>query len=216
MSDRWRFSLALLFALACLGARADYVTDKLRVEVRSGPSSGQRIINYLPAGTRVDILERVDGFASIRTAAGTEGWMDEKKLTSTPGAEEQLEKAQAQIAALEGKLKESMSGAGNIYAELEEARKKVEALTVSLGSTTEELERIKSVSSNALQAAQQLQSMQELNERLRSELKDTAAERERQAYNLQQRWMLVGAGLVFGGLLLGVMIKSRPRRSGWS
>lgn len=34
--------------------------------------------------------------------------------------------------------------------------------------------------------------------------------------NIEQRWMLIGAGLALGGLLAGVALKVRPRRSGWS
>ena len=58
--------------------------------------------------------------------------------------------------------------------------------------------------------------MKELNDRLRNELEDLAAERERLAENLQRQWLLMGAGLIFIGLVLGVIIKSRPRKSAWS
>ena len=41
-------------------------------------------------------------------------------------------------------------------------------------------------------------------------------ESQRLEDNTQQRWLLTGGVLVIGGLLAGVAIKARPRRSGWS
>jgi hypothetical protein len=34
--------------------------------------------------------------------------------------------------------------------------------------------------------------------------------------NVQQRWLIIGGGLVLAGLILGAVIKARPRRSAWS
>ena len=32
----------------------------------------------------------------------------------------------------------------------------------------------------------------------------------------EQRWLMIGGGLVLAGLVLGLVIKSRPRRSAWT
>jgi SH3 domain protein len=34
--------------------------------------------------------------------------------------------------------------------------------------------------------------------------------------NVMLRWMLAGGGLVLLGLLIGALIKSRPKRSSWA
>ena len=93
---------------------------------------------------------------------------------------------------------------------------RAEQLDSDLTQARTELEEIRTISSNAVQVFQEKQRLTELNERLRDELEDLAADRERLAENLQRQWLFMGAGLIFIGLILGVLIKSRPRRSGWS
>jgi len=44
-------------------------------------------------------------------------------------------------------------------------------------------------------------------------LKERVSQLER---NVMLRWMLAGGGLVLLGLLIGVLIKSRPKRSSWA
>ena len=43
-----------------------------------------------------------------------------------------------------------------------------------------------------------------------------ASERDALKDNAQERWLLIGAGLVLLGLVLGFVIKARPRRSAWT
>ena len=51
------------------------------------------------------------------------------------------------------------------------------------------------------------QRLGELNERLRAELESLVQERDALQDNIQERWLLIGAGLVLLGLFLGVVIK---------
>ena len=55
-----------------------------------------------------------------------------------------------------------------------------------------------------------------LNERLRSEVDELVATITALEDNVQERWLLIGGGLVLAGLILGAAIKARPRRSAWS
>jgi SH3 domain protein len=55
-----------------------------------------------------------------------------------------------------------------------------------------------------------------LNARLRTEIDALVAERDALAEGREQRGMWLGAGLLVAGLAIGALLKSRPRRSGWS
>ena len=55
-----------------------------------------------------------------------------------------------------------------------------------------------------------------LNDRLRAEVDELAGTISTLEDNVQERWLLIGGGLVLAGLLIGVAIKARPRRSAWS
>lgn len=60
------------------------------------------------------------------------------------------------------------------------------------------------------------QHLNELNGQLRQEVESLALELQEVRAATDQRRMLYGAGLILFGLLAGVLIKARPRRSAWS
>ncbi len=213
-----RSALLWLVAFGCLTspAHAEYVSDDLSVELRSGPSTEYRIINFLKGGSSFEVVETSDKFTKVRTANGTEGWISNQYVVSEPGARSRLKDAQARLEKLQANLDEATAGSGNVFKKLETAETQIISLTAELEEVRADLARVRAASAGAVDAADKLKSLEELNARLRNELRDLAADRERVAANVEERWLLIGAGLLFGGLLLGVIIKSRPRRSAWS
>ncbi len=211
--------LALTILAACLlspAATAEYITDELRAEMRSGASNGHRIINFLPAGTKVDVLAEENNFTRVRTDRGTEGWVPSDFISAIPSAADRLVAAERKIARLEDLAQSGDQKSFQLMNQLDEATARGDDLESRLTSAQTELAEIKEISSNAVQVFEEKKRLSELNDRLRDELEDLAAERQRLAENLQRQWLLMGAGLLFTGLVLGVLIKSRPRKSAWS
>ncbi len=209
-------AVACAFLLCAAIAHAEYVAEALRVELRSGGSTEHRIIDYVKAGTKLEVLAAGDDFTQIRTENGSEGWISNQYLVTEPPSRDLLKQSQARIEQLTANLEQATAGAGNVFAELEQAKVQVATLTEQLTTARDELDRIRRISANSIEAEQKVQNLEELNGQLRDELKNVAAERQRLADNLEERWLLIGGGLVLGGLLLGALIKSRPRRSGWT
>ncbi len=79
-----------------------------------------------------------------------------------------------------------------------------------------ELADVRRVSAGALEEHARAQELANLNARLRAEVDDLTEESQRLESNTEQKWLLIGGVLVLGGMLAGVAIKARPRRSGWS
>lgn len=217
-SSRFSFPVARVVwvLLFCTSAHAEYVTEGLRVELRSGASTEHRIIDFVKAGTKIEVLQSGEAFTQIRTEKGSEGWIANQYVVNDPPSRDLLKQSQARIDQLTANLEQATAGTGNVFAELEQNKAQVATLTEQLTSAREELDRIRRISANSIEAEQKVQHLEELNTQLRDELKNVSAERQRLADNLEERWMLIGAGLVLGGLILGAIIKSRPRRSAWS
>ena len=75
----------LLLALAASGATAQsrqYVTDSLRLEARTGPSTEHRIVQMLDSGTRLEVLEEREGWSRVTLPTGEEG---QAEFRSPPG-----------------------------------------------------------------------------------------------------------------------------------
>jgi len=225
MTRRWTglaAAMALLVGGVLPGAAAAetlYISDVLTVPLRSGPSSANRILHRgLRSGTALEVLGRDDGstFVNVRTPGGLEGWLPGQYLIEEPIARDRLRQANARIDALNREL-EALRGR---FETVDDARSEAESSSTALGSRVAELEQelaeIHRVSANAIQTAADNQRLSELNDRLRGEVDELLLEAQQLRDNVQQRWLLIGAGLVLTGLLLGVIIKSRPRRSAWT
>lgn len=208
-----------MFSSSLSWAETAYISDKLTVPVRSGPTKGHRILHHgLPAGTKMEILQRDDAseFVEIVTAGGTKGWIRGQYLTAQPIARDQLRTAKAQIAQLEKNLSREKSALANAKAVGSESSKNSAQLGQQLAETTQELEALQKISQNAVAEHTENQKLKELNSRLRDELEDINEERDQLRSNVQQRWLMIGGGLTLLGFLLGILLKARPRRSAWT
>jgi SH3 domain protein len=72
---RWLLGLVASVPLVAYAETA-YITEKLEVPVRSGESREYRIIRYLQAGARVEMLQTYEsGYTKIRDERGREGFV---------------------------------------------------------------------------------------------------------------------------------------------
>lgn len=210
---------AMSAASVSVHAETVYISDKLTVPMRSGPSNGHRITHRgLPAGTKMEILQRDPGgeFVEILTSRGTQGWVPVQYLTDQPIARDRLRAAQSELQRLRSQLDAQKSALSTARAQSSASSKDNSRLAQELADTAAELEKIQQISKNAIAEHAENQRLNELNARLRDELEDLTDERDALRSNVQQRWLMIGGGLVLIGLLLGILLKSRPRRSAWT
>src|SRR6185436_9577227 len=96
---RWLGLLLLVLGVAAQ-AQTRYVTDRTQVELRRGPSTEYRILRYLEAGDRVEVLEQneAQGFSRVKVGEDTEGWVPTASLIAEPVARERLAAAERNLA----------------------------------------------------------------------------------------------------------------------
>ena len=209
--------LALIAATA--HAETLYVTDVLTVPVRRGPSNGHKIvIAALPSGTSLEVLGRDEaaGFTQIRTPNGTEGWIPTQYLVSEPAAKDRLEAATKRVKLLEGEL-------ASLKDNLQQSRKtgnESENRNGDLNKRAKQLEGeladIKRVSANAVATYEENQTLKKTNDDLTSQVARLTTTVNGLEGDVQTRWLGLGGGLVIVGLILGAIIKSRPKKRTWS
>ena len=196
-----------------------YISDNLTVPLRSGPSNANRILHRgLPSGTQLEILARDEdsGFVQIRTTRGTEGWLPEQYLLDEPIARDRLVVANRRISELSGTVEQQRAQLGSLNQEKGQADQSNTSLQRQVKTLERNLAELKRVSAGAIELNKNNERLNVLNERLRIEVDDRVKEVSNLEDNAQQRWLMIGGGLVLVGLILGVIIKSRPRRSAWS
>jgi SH3 domain protein len=210
-------ALACLLCATVVHAETRYVTDKLSIELRRGPGNEYKITRNLEAGLSVEVVEQTpDGYSRVHIG-DTEGWVLTQFLTTERSARDRLavaEKAandaKAHAADLERQVAELTAKLGDTKTELDHTRENHDHVS-------KELSNIKTAAANVVDITQQ-------NESLRQKMVD----RDRQVEELtvandalsgrsRQNWFIVGASVLFGGIVIGLIAPSlrRKRRSDW-
>ena len=216
-----KFVLASLALLLCASASAAtlYISDQLTVPLRRGPSNSHRIIHAgLPAGMALEVLgeDRAAGFTQVRTPNGTEGWVPTQYLVNQPAAKDRLAAANKRVETLEAQLKQLKE----TYQEARGARSEVEGRASDLTKQTEklqaELAEIRRVSATSIANYQENKQLKTENQSLSTQVAQLTERVKQLERNATLKWFLAGGALVLVGLILGALIKSRPKRSTWA
>jgi SH3 domain protein len=220
-----RAALACLLTIALAPTTAGaangdtmYVSDELVITFRTQPSTRGEILHNLTTGTSMVILDMdsQEEWAQVRLQNGREGWVRKQYLTPEPAPRHKLEAANrdaAQLSRTVADLRQQLQGVQSARTEAEESS---ESLESQVSRLQQELAEIKRVSANAIETAAENRRITDLNARLRDELDELVSQRDMLTENSQQRWLMIGGGLVLLGLILGIIIKARPRRSAWT
>jgi SH3 domain protein len=216
---RVALGIAAVVCASASFAETVWISDEFTVPVRSGPSDGHRIVHRgLPSGTELQVLgvDAAAGYTHVRTSGDLDGWISSQYLVKEPIARIQLATANNKIQALDKQLAQRNESLSELRSTSSEATSNGDRLAAQVGQLEAELAELKRVSSDAIGEHARNQELTSLNARLRAEVDDLTEESQRLEDNAEQRWLAVGGALVIGGLLAGVAIKARPRRSGWS
>ena len=95
---------ALVFGFGGLSISAQganlYVTDVLHVPIRSGSSSGHKVLASLKSGDKLVVVDddEENGYIEVKTKKGIVGWVPSRYLVDKPIAASRLAWYQAQVA----------------------------------------------------------------------------------------------------------------------
>ncbi len=215
--------LLLLLSLCTVGhalAETRYITDQTEITLRRGESTRHKIIRMLPSGAPVEVLSVNDGtgYARVRTEDGTEGFVLERQLLTEPAARDRLAAMEAKLAELQQAPDQLASQLAELQSAHEQLRIDHEDLQRHREQLEQELATLRHASANVMQITEE-----------RAELRKNVADLARQTADLQQengelrnqttqRWFLIGAGVLVGGVLIGLILphlRFRRRKSSW-
>ncbi len=197
-----------------------YVTDQYNFNLRSGESTGYKILRQLPSGTPLTVLSvnETSGYARVRTEEGLTGYILLRYLQDEPAARSELETMRARLAALQqepDKLAAQLSTLQNQHAELEaDAR----ALKRDKQDLEAELAEIRHAATNALQIDRERRQLQQQVSNLLLKVDQLEHRNLELSNETRQNWFLIGAAVVAGGILIGLILPNlrlRRRRSPW-
>lgn len=96
-------------------AAAGYVSDQLRVPLRSGASNGHRIIKFLRSGTALTIVDTEGDFSEVKTTGGDKtGWILTNDIMPVPSGRDRLVSVNAKLAKSKEEIKKLKSSLAEV------------------------------------------------------------------------------------------------------
>ncbi|UCE56287.1 MAG: TIGR04211 family SH3 domain-containing protein [Desulfobacterales bacterium] len=193
-------------------AETMYVTDVLRLTLRTGQSTDYKIIAVIESGQEVEVLQPGEEWSSVRLSNGKEGWVLTRYLTPNETNNIKLERleqkhknlmAQAAVLLEENtKLKNESQKLGQALAENEKTLNKTQSDFESLKTDSAEFINLrKKYEKTSKQLAEKSLRLAELEDQI-SKLT---------LYHIM-KWFLLGAGVMLVGFIAGFGAKRQRRR----
>ncbi len=219
-------SLAVLLILM-LGAASTmshaknaYVTDEFKITLRTGEGTSHRIVRMLPTGQRLQVLSAnaETGYSKVRTPTGQEGFVLTRQLVNRPVARDRLAAAEAEVKALKaapGELRSRLTKLTEDHGKLQQDH---EALKRSKTQVDQEFAALQRTASNSVRIANERNELRKQVTSLTREVEDIKQQNRELENKTAQNWFLIGAGVVVGGILLGLILphlRVRRRKSSW-
>lgn len=214
----WMLAIGTCLLAVAATARAEtvYVSDVLKLAVRSGPGNEHKSIAVTESGQQVELIKSGEEWSLVRLANGAEGYVLARFLTTVPPGRFQYLQLQDKIKALTAQAAGLAEENSRLKTENEKLAAAVSGGQNQIGSLRSEYETFK-------QEASDLVSLKAKTETLAAELE----QKNRQLAALETQpedvyrttylyWFLAGAAVLFSGFLTGYSVKRQRWKSSLS
>ena len=189
-----------------------YVTDKLTINVRSGPSLENKILAMPACNERVEVLETQGEWSRVRLQNGTEGWTQERYLVKeTPRAlladryESELAKAKEELSKTKAQLTE-------VSARAEDLDKSLKSTSENLSQTEGDFQKLKSESVEYLSLKKSFEELREKHQKQNEELKALEVDYEKALFSQKIKWFLAGSAVFVVGWIIGYTVRRKSQK----
>lgn len=194
-------------------AETNYISDRLVITVRTGAGTEFQIIKTLASGEHVKVLEESEnGYTHVETNDGTEGWVRSQYLQTEPTASKKLITINTKLKKLNATLKELKKN----YADLKLSHKELSKIQTKLSSDKTKLDaefsRISIVAKKPIILDKENRKLRVFNVNLEKDLQRLTQENHSLKDRSQREWFIVGALVLFGGFIFGLVVPSLGAR----
>ena len=193
-------------------AETMYVTDVLKLTLRSGPSTEHKILSVVESGQQVEMLEPGEDWSLVRAANGKEGYVLTRYLLPDPTHNVRLEQLQNKHTALMQQAATLLEENTRLKEENQELKSTLDGSEKTLKKLRVDYEKLKAGSAEYIelkekyktasgQLAEQTKRAEALDEELRSI-----------EINQYIKWFLAGSGVLLVGFIVGYSARRQRRR----
>ena len=217
-----RLGSAVLFGLllSCLpatatGAAKMYVSDiTLETILRLGPGNNYRITASIQVGTAVSLLKEENEWAQVGLEDGRTGWIPRQYLSAQQPWRMTAEKLEKEKKELQGRTTRSEAIDRELREENAALKRQLESERKELSTLRQEHDALKKGAAQYLQLKAAHDQLTSEFQQYRSKFDEVEKKYTILSSSTAVEWFLTGAGVLFGGWLLGLlMARSRRRRA---
>jgi SH3 domain protein len=189
-----------------------YVTDVLKLTLRSGPSTEHKILAVVESGREVDMLESGEEWSRVRLENGKEGYVLTRYLVSEPPHRVRLEQLQKKHNALMEQASTLLEENKRFSEENNELKSTLSSNEKMLKSLSDDYKKLKAGSAEFLDLKSKYK---KISEQLTEQTKRAKAlDEELRGIEKNQyiKWFLAGSGVLLLGFIVGFAAKRGRRR----
>jgi SH3 domain protein len=208
------FCLSLMLGLFSnfVYAETMYVSDILKLTLRSGPSTENKILAVIESGQMLDIVKSGKEWSQAQLPNGKEGWVLSRYLTPDETNNIKLER-------LEAKHKNLMIQAAELLEENNRLEAENKRVSTEFNTNQEQLVKTKADYEALKTEAAEFLTLKTNYKRVASQLAEQTAKAKQLEEELSSlemntyiKWFLAGSGVLIVGFLIGFSTKRQRRR----
>jgi SH3 domain protein len=193
-------------------AESIYVTDVLKLTLRSGPSTEHKILSVIESGQQLEILDRGPEWTLVRLPNDKEGYVLTRYLSTTPTAGIRLQQ-------LQEKHKSLMQQTASLLEENARFKSENNQLSSSLGSNEKTLEQVRAEYEKLKADSAQFLTLKSKYDKAAAQLEEQtkradSLEEQLNRFEMNQyiKWFLAGSGVLLVGFIIGFSARRQRRR----
>lgn len=212
------FLVSAMGVSSAANAQKAYVSDQLKIPLRSGASSGHRIVKFLRSGTPLTIVDTDGDYTEVQTSGGKSGWVLTADIMDVPSGRDRLVVVNKKLSESRAQVKELKSSLAELKSEIRALKNEKNSLQSERTNLSNSLEDLKITAANPVALSKKNKQLKKDLEKANSNV--AVLEKDNQALrsNVMQEWFVIGGAVAIGSLILGIIltrINWRRKRDSW-
>ncbi|NOQ94322.1 MAG: TIGR04211 family SH3 domain-containing protein [Methylophaga sp.] len=200
-------TLPLLAPILSIAETTRYVSDELEITMRNGQGVKFAIRKMLLSGTKLEVLETDPaGYSKVQTKKGVTGWVLTRYLSNSPSSRDSLAASQQKVANLELELAKYKEEIQALASQNSTSGSENLSLKETSQRLSKELDDLRRTASNAVALKNDNRQLKEKIQSLDNQMQSLTIENSTLKDSDAKSWFLIGAAVLFGGLLLGLIL----------
>ena len=200
-------------------AKTAYVSDQLKIPLRSGASNGHRIVKFLRSGTALNVLDAsADGKFTQIEAGSKSGWVLTEDIMSIPSGRDRLATAKKKFANADQVITELENKVTELKAEIRKLKGEKGTLLNERTNLSNSLDDLKITAANPVALSKKNKQLKKELEKVRANESMLDKDNQQLRSNVMQEWFVIGGAVSIGSLILGLIltrINWRKKRDSW-